>query len=186
MPDIRDEATGRGIVAEISGSTMRCARRVRVRRGSALQHLAAWDVHRAKVFGRCEASTGIEPFGRLVDQVMRSEPYASARRVFWVVDNGSSDAGASTCTVTGPSVTSHRSSIRSCEVVQLLRALLQVLVVSVSQVHQRIHCSLVPKCEGSLNGCEPAPGGRGGGCATFNIVRRRSLLTGRSEHLPEG
>lgn len=51
-------------------------------RGGALQYLAAWDVHRAKVFGRCEATTGIEPFGRLVDQVMSLEPYASARRVF--------------------------------------------------------------------------------------------------------
>jgi len=36
---------------------------------------------------------GIEPFGRLVEQVMRSEPYASAKRVFWVVDNVSSHAG---------------------------------------------------------------------------------------------
>ena len=62
-------------------------------RGGALQYLAAWDVHRAKVFGRCEQSTGIEPFGRLVDQVMRVEPYASAHRVFWVVDNGSSHRG---------------------------------------------------------------------------------------------
>ena len=34
-------------------------------RGGALHYLAAWDVHRAKVFGRCEATTGIEPFGRL-------------------------------------------------------------------------------------------------------------------------
>jgi hypothetical protein len=33
------------------------------------------------------------PFGRLVDQVMSTEPYASARRVFWVVDNGSSHRG---------------------------------------------------------------------------------------------
>ena len=39
-------------------------------RGGALQYLAAWDVHRAKVFGRCEAHTGIEPFDRLVAQVM--------------------------------------------------------------------------------------------------------------------
>jgi hypothetical protein len=62
-------------------------------RGGALQYLAAWDVHRAKVFGRCEPKTGIEPFNRLVDQVMTSEPYASARRVFWVVDNGSSHRG---------------------------------------------------------------------------------------------
>jgi hypothetical protein len=60
-------------------------------RGGALKYLAAWDVHRAKVFGRCEAKTGIVPFGRLVDQVMSSEPYTSARRVFWVVDNGSSN-----------------------------------------------------------------------------------------------
>ncbi len=62
-------------------------------RGGALAYLAAWDVHRAKVFGRCEATTGIEPFGRLVEQVMATEPYASARRVFWVVDNGSSHRG---------------------------------------------------------------------------------------------
>jgi hypothetical protein len=39
-------------------------------RGGALQYLAAWDVHRAKIFGRCEPKTGIEPFGRLVTQVM--------------------------------------------------------------------------------------------------------------------
>jgi hypothetical protein len=62
-------------------------------RGGALQYLAAWDVHRAKVFGRCEPHTGITPFDRLVAQVMDSEPYASARRVFWVVDNGSSHRG---------------------------------------------------------------------------------------------
>ena len=63
------------------------------RRGGALQYLAAWDVHRARVFGRCEPSTGIEPFGRLVAQVMTTEPYASARRVFGVADNGSSHRG---------------------------------------------------------------------------------------------
>ena len=62
-------------------------------RGGALAYLAAWDVHRAKVFGRCEPATGIEPFTRLVEQVMTTEPYASARRVFWVVDNGSSHRG---------------------------------------------------------------------------------------------
>ncbi len=62
-------------------------------RGGALAYLAAWDVHRAKVLGRCEPTTGIEPFGRLVEQVMTVQPYASARRVFWVVDNGSSHRG---------------------------------------------------------------------------------------------
>jgi len=43
--------------------------------------------------GRCEPSTGIEPFGRLVAQVMSRKPYRSAKRVFWVVDNGSSHRG---------------------------------------------------------------------------------------------
>ena len=62
-------------------------------RAGALQYLAAWDVHRGRVFGRCEERTGIEAFDRLVDQVMTTEPYASARRVFWVVDNGSSHRG---------------------------------------------------------------------------------------------
>jgi transposase len=55
-----------------------------------LAYLAAYDVHRARVFGRCEPSTGIRPFTGLVDQVMRTEPYASAGRVYWVVDNGAS------------------------------------------------------------------------------------------------
>jgi transposase len=62
-------------------------------RGGALAYLAAWDVHRGRVFGRCEKTTGIAPFGRLVEQVMNTEPYASARRVFWIVDNGSSHRG---------------------------------------------------------------------------------------------
>jgi transposase len=62
-------------------------------RGGALAYLAAWDVHHARLFGRCEPTTGIDPFGRLVAQVMTVEPYASARRVFWVVDNGSSHRG---------------------------------------------------------------------------------------------
>lgn len=63
------------------------------RRG-AWTYLAAWDVHRAKVFGRCEAKGGIAPFDRLVDQVMTQAPYRQARRVFWIVDNGSSHRGS--------------------------------------------------------------------------------------------
>jgi hypothetical protein len=62
-------------------------------RGGALQYLAAWDVRRGYVMGRCEPRTGIAPFGLLVDQVMGQEPYRSAERVFWVVDNGSSHRG---------------------------------------------------------------------------------------------
>jgi hypothetical protein len=63
------------------------------RRGGTLAYLAAWDVHHANLFDRVEDKTGIEPFGRLVEQVMTEEPYASAGRVFWIVDNGSSHAG---------------------------------------------------------------------------------------------
>jgi DDE superfamily endonuclease len=63
-------------------------------RKGAWAYFAAWDVRRAKVFGRCEHKTGIAPFERLVAQVMRREPYCSARRVFWIMDNGSSHRGA--------------------------------------------------------------------------------------------
>lgn len=62
-------------------------------RGGALQYLAGWDVRRGYVMGRCEVQTGIEPFARLVTQVMEQAPYQTARRVFWVVDNGSSHRG---------------------------------------------------------------------------------------------
>ncbi len=63
------------------------------RRHGTLAYLAAYDVHRAHVIGHCAPSTGIEPFTALVDKVMTREPYASARRVFWIVDNGSSHRG---------------------------------------------------------------------------------------------
>jgi hypothetical protein len=68
------------------------------RRGGALTYLAALDIgrrggRRPRVFGRSEPSGGIAPFDRLVWQVMTKEPYASARRVFWIVDNGSSHRG---------------------------------------------------------------------------------------------
>src|SRR5439155_16692078 len=51
---------------------------------------ASLDVHSGQVLGRVEEKTGIEPFMRLVDDAMRREPYREARRVFWIVDNGSS------------------------------------------------------------------------------------------------
>jgi hypothetical protein len=62
-------------------------------RGGALCYLAAWDVHRGQMTGRCEQQTGIVPFGRLIEQVMTREPYVNAKRVFWIVDNGSSHRG---------------------------------------------------------------------------------------------
>jgi len=62
-------------------------------RMGALTYLDAWEVRRGKVIGRSERKGGIAPFDRLVWQVMTKEPYASARRVFWVVDNGSDHRG---------------------------------------------------------------------------------------------
>jgi hypothetical protein len=62
-------------------------------RAGALAYLAAWDVHRAKLFGRCERKNGIAAFERLVAQVMNQEPYRSASRVFFIADHGSSHRG---------------------------------------------------------------------------------------------
>ena len=55
--------------------------------------LAVAERH-ARVFGRCEARIGIAPFDCLVADVMNREPYRSAARVFWVLDNGSAHRGA--------------------------------------------------------------------------------------------
>jgi len=63
-------------------------------RMGALAYLAAWDVRRTNLFGLCTPSTGIEHFHTLVDLVMTHEPYRSARRIFWITDNGSSHRGA--------------------------------------------------------------------------------------------
>jgi hypothetical protein len=62
-------------------------------RAGALAYLAAWDVRRARPFGRCERETGIAPFERLVARVMGQEQYRSARRMFFVADNGPSHRG---------------------------------------------------------------------------------------------
>jgi hypothetical protein len=80
-----------------TGPRPRQARRVETEyeRKGALAYLAAWDVHRGKLFGICERKTGIEAYHKLVDLVMRQEPYRSARRVFWITDNGSSHRGES-------------------------------------------------------------------------------------------
>lgn len=73
------------------GETMRVE--FEYERKGALAYLAAWDVRRAKVFGRCEATSGIKPFDRLVEQVMSQEPYRSAKRVLLIIDNCSSHRG---------------------------------------------------------------------------------------------
>lgn len=59
----------------------------------AITYFDAWDVRRGRIMGRTERTGGIAAFDRLVRQVMTKEPYASARRVFWIVDNGSDHRG---------------------------------------------------------------------------------------------
>jgi transposase len=62
-------------------------------RGGTLAYMGAYDVHRARLIGSVAEKTGIVPFKELVDKVMAQEPYASARHVYWIVDNGSSHNG---------------------------------------------------------------------------------------------
>jgi hypothetical protein len=57
-------------------------------------YLAAMDVRAGRVMGVVDRTCGAAPFSRLVEEVMGQEPYKSAKRVFWVVDNGSSHRGA--------------------------------------------------------------------------------------------
>jgi transposase len=59
-------------------------------REGTVAYLAAIEVNTGEVFGRVDETTGITPFQGLLDLVMTQEPYASADRVFWIVDNGSS------------------------------------------------------------------------------------------------
>jgi DDE superfamily endonuclease len=62
-------------------------------REGAWTYLAAWDVHRAKVFGRCEVKNSIAAVDRLVSEVMSQAPYSTAHRVFWIMDNCSVHRG---------------------------------------------------------------------------------------------
>ncbi len=55
------------------------------RRCGTLAYFAAYDIHHARVMGTIAPKTGIEPFPDLVAHVVSRDPYASARRVFWVV-----------------------------------------------------------------------------------------------------
>jgi transposase len=62
-------------------------------REGAWTYLAAWDVHRAKLFGRCEVKNGTAPTNRLITEFMSQEPYPSANRVFLIMDNCSAHRG---------------------------------------------------------------------------------------------
>ncbi len=62
-------------------------------REGAWTYIAAWDVHRARIFGSCTPKSSIASFDQLVGDVMRQPPYRTARRVFWIVDNASIHRG---------------------------------------------------------------------------------------------
>jgi len=63
------------------------------RRHGVCAYLAAWDVHRARLFGEVVEKISIVAFDALVARVMTEEPYRSARRVFWIVDGGTIHRG---------------------------------------------------------------------------------------------
>jgi hypothetical protein len=96
-PSIQARARVHGTLPPSPGSRGQRVEHTYERRG-ALTYLAALDIgrrgrRRPRIFGRSEAGGGIASFDRLVWQVMTKEPYASAHRVFWIVDNGSSHRG---------------------------------------------------------------------------------------------
>jgi len=84
-------------------STRRCPPPPGVARGQRVEHeyqregalcyLARWDVKCASIFDSCAPNDGIEPFDALVDQLMNTEPYSKAQRVFVIVDNASAHLG---------------------------------------------------------------------------------------------
>ncbi len=65
------------------------------RRRGTLAYLAAMDVHDPQrgLFGHCRPHISNQAFDALVEEAMTTEPYASAHRVFWVVDNGTIHRG---------------------------------------------------------------------------------------------
>jgi hypothetical protein len=96
-PSIQARARIHPTLAPAPGSRGQQVEHSYERRG-ALTYLAALDIgtrggRAPRVFGRSETKGGIAPFDRLVWQVMTRAPYASARRVFWIVDNGSAHRG---------------------------------------------------------------------------------------------
>lgn len=67
------------------------------RRHGTCAYLAAWDVHHGRLFGEVVDRCANAAFDAFVAQVMETEPYASAGRVFWVVDNGTVHRGQRAC-----------------------------------------------------------------------------------------
>jgi hypothetical protein len=65
------------------------------RRHGTCAYQAALDVHSARLFGHVVPRSTMVDFDRLVALVMGQEPYASAHRVFWIVDNAGIHRGKS-------------------------------------------------------------------------------------------
>ncbi len=63
------------------------------RRHGVCAYIAAWDMHRARLFGEVVKKISIVAFDALVAQVMTQERYRSARRVFWIVDGSTIHRG---------------------------------------------------------------------------------------------
>ena len=79
------------ITPPASGRPMRVEHEYR--RHGVCAYIAAWDVHRARLFGDVVGKISIIAFDALVARVMSQEPYRSARRVFWIVDGGTIHRG---------------------------------------------------------------------------------------------
>jgi hypothetical protein len=54
-----------------------------------LAYQAALDIFQGTVIGQIQDTNCILTFNQLVERVMSQPPYNTARRVFWIVDNGS-------------------------------------------------------------------------------------------------
>lgn len=59
------------------------------KRGGATNYMAGWDVFKGRLIGKCVRRKTKAAFRSLVCKIMEMEPYKSAKRVFFVVDNGS-------------------------------------------------------------------------------------------------
>ncbi len=90
-----------------------------------LAYFGAYDVHRATLIGHVAPTTGIVAFAALVKKLMSTEPYSSARKVYWVVGNGYSHAGRASVkrmaeawpTITLVHLPVHASGLNQVEVV---------------------------------------------------------------------
>ena len=93
----RREAQHQARLRKHSGTAPAANRPMRVEheyaREGACTYIAAWDVHRAKVFATCIPISEIAHFDGLVADVMAQPPYDRARRVFWIMDNASIHRG---------------------------------------------------------------------------------------------